>query len=184
MFMSFTRRKVITGLAGVALISPALAAPAKIDPQADRSAANALQQLINVSPMARQLNDKGVAVLVFPRIVKAGFLLGGAYGEGVLRQGGATIAYYNSAAASYGLQAGVQSFGYALFFMNAGALKYLDASQGFEIGIGPSVVVIDQGMAKKIGSTTLTQDVYAFIFGQKGLMGGVGIEGSKITKIG
>jgi lipid-binding SYLF domain-containing protein len=75
----------------------------------------------------------------------------------------------------------VQWFGYALFFMNADALKYLDSSQGFEIGVGPSVVVVDQGMAKKFSSTTVTQDVYAFIFGQKGLMAGLGIEGSKIT---
>jgi lipid-binding SYLF domain-containing protein len=122
-------------------------------------------------------------VLVFPKIVKAGFLLGGAYGEGVLLQGGKTLGYYNSGAASYGLQAGVQWFGYALFFMNADALKYLDSSQGFEIGVGPSVVVVDQGMAKKFGSTTLTQDVYAFIFNQKGLMAGLGVEGSKITRI-
>jgi lipid-binding SYLF domain-containing protein len=101
----------------------------------------------------------------------------------VLLQGGKTLGYYNSAAASYGLQAGVQWFGYALFFMNADALKNLHSSQGFEIGVGPSVVVVDQGMAKKFGSTTLTQDIYAFIVGQKGLMAGLGIEGSKITRI-
>jgi lipid-binding SYLF domain-containing protein len=94
-----------------------------------------------------------------------------------------TIGYYNSAAGSYGLQAGVQWFGYALFFMNAGALKYLDESKGFEIGAGPSIVVVDQGMAGKFSSMTLTQDVYAFIFGQNSLMAGIGIEGSKITKI-
>jgi hypothetical protein len=70
-----------------------------------------------------------------------------------------------------------------LFFMNAGALKYLDDSKGFEIGVGPSVVVVDQGLAKKFSSTTLTQDVYAIIFGQKGFMAGIGLEGSKITKI-
>jgi lipid-binding SYLF domain-containing protein len=77
----------------------------------------------------------------------------------------------------------VQQFSYALFFMHSDALKYLDSSQGFEIGMGPSVVVVDQGMAKKFSSTTVTQDVYAFIFSQKGLMAGLGIEGSKITKI-
>jgi lipid-binding SYLF domain-containing protein len=98
-----------------------------------------------------------VAVLVFPKIVKVDFLLGGTYGEGVLRQGNKTLDYYNSAAASYGLLAVVQWFGYALFFMDADALKYLDSSQGFEIGVGPSVVVVDQGMAKKFSSTTLTQ---------------------------
>jgi lipid-binding SYLF domain-containing protein len=68
-------------------------------------------------------------------------------------------------------------------FMTTDALKYLDSSRGFEIGVGPSVVVVDQGMAKKFGSTTLTQDVYAFIFNQQGLMAGLGVEGSKITRI-
>ena len=67
--------------------------------------------------------------------------------------------------------------------MNDGALKYLDKSEGFEIGVGPSIVVVDEGMGKSITSTTLTQDVYAFIFDQKGLMAGLGIQGSKITKI-
>ena len=71
----------------------------------------------------------------------------------------------------------------ALFFMNPGALSYLDSSGGWEVGVGPSIVVVDSGMAKSITSTTLSQDVYAFIFSQKGLMGGIGIQGSKITKI-
>jgi lipid-binding SYLF domain-containing protein len=177
-----TRRALVAGLATLVPTAAAFAAP-KRDPQADRAAAAALRQLIAASPAARQANGAAVAVLVFPRIVKAGFIFGGAYGEGVLRQGGATLGYYNSATASYGLQAGVQWFGYALFFMKPEALAYLDSSQGFEIGVGPSVVVVDQGLAKKFSSTTLTQDVYAFIFGQKGLMAGLGIEGSKITKI-
>jgi lipid-binding SYLF domain-containing protein len=177
------RRRLIAGLATLAPMASALAARSKTDPQADQAAEAALRKLISGSPIARDLNQKATAVLVFPKIVKVGFVLGGAYGEGVLRQGNQTIGYYNSAAGSYGLQAGVQSFGYALFFMNAGALKYLDDSKGFEIGVGPSVVVVDQGLAKKYSSTTLTQDVYAFIFGQKGLMAGIGLEGSKISKI-
>jgi lipid-binding SYLF domain-containing protein len=180
--MNLTRRGLVAGLAGLAPVAAAFAA-ATSDPTADRAAAAALNRLIAGNTAARLLNEKAVAVLVFPKIVKAGFLLGGAYGEGVLRQGSQTLGYYNSAAASYGLQAGVQWFGYALFFMNPDALKYLDSSQGWEIGVGPSVVVVDQGMAKKFTSTTATQDVYAFIFSQKGLMAGLGIEGSKITKI-
>jgi lipid-binding SYLF domain-containing protein len=181
--MSLTRRGLVVGLATLAPAASAFAAAPKSDPQLDRAAEVALKRLTAGSPAARQLNEKAVAVLVFPKIVKAGFLVGGSYGEGALRQSGRTIGYYHSAAASYGLQAGVQWFGYALFFMNAGALKYLDDSAGFEIGTGPSVVVVDQGLAKKFSSTTLTQDVYAFIFGQQGLMAGIGIEGSKITKI-
>jgi lipid-binding SYLF domain-containing protein len=183
--MNMNRRDFVTALAALAplaLTAPAFAA-AQRDPQLDRSARAMLKKLVAGNPAARQLNDKAVAVLIFPKIVKVGFLLGGAYGEGALQQAGETVGYYNSAAASYGMQAGLQSFGYALFFMNAEALRYLDASQGFEIGAGPSIVVVDKGMAKKFSTTTLTRDVYAIIFNQKGLMAGVGIEGSKITKI-
>jgi lipid-binding SYLF domain-containing protein len=86
-------------------------------------------------------------------------------------------------AASYGLQAGVQKFGYALFFMNNAAFQQLDKTGGFEVGIGPSIVVVDEGKGKSMTSNTLTSDVYAFIFSQKGLMAGMGIQGSKITKI-
>src|SRR5215813_4832696 len=122
-------------------------------------------------------------ILIFPSIVKAGFLFGGQYGEGVLLKHGKTAGYYNSVAASYGLQAGVQSFGYAMFFMNDSALAYLDKSEGFEIGVGPSIVVVDAGTAKTLTTTTGRSDVYAFIFSQKGLMAGLGLQGSKISRI-
>ena len=91
--------------------------------------------------------------------------------------------YYNTAGASYGLQAGAQKFGYAMLFMNDEALAYLDKSDGFEVGAGPSVVVMDDGMAKQSSTTTLSEDVYAFIFGQSGLMAGLGLQGNKITKL-
>jgi lipid-binding SYLF domain-containing protein len=81
------------------------------------------------------------------------------------------------------LQAGIQDYGYALFFMNEHALAYLNKSGGFELGAGPSVVVADEGFAKNYTTTTLTQDVYAFVFNQKGIMAGLGITGSKITRI-
>jgi lipid-binding SYLF domain-containing protein len=98
-------------------------------------------------------------------------------------ENGRPVGYYNSIAASYGPQAGVQVFGYALFFMNDTALAYLDQSDGWEIGVGLTVVVVDKGMGKSLTSTTITHDVYAFIFSQKGLMAGFGMQGSKITKL-
>jgi lipid-binding SYLF domain-containing protein len=124
-----------------------------------------------------------VAILVFPEIIKAGLLIGGQSGDGVLFKGGKAAAYYNISAGSFGLQAGAQTFSYALFFMNNAALAYLDKSAGWQVGVGPSVVVADEGMAKSMTSTTLSHDVYAFPFGQRGLMAGLGIEGSKITRI-
>ncbi len=131
----------------------------------------------------RLLREKAKAVLVFPSILKAGFIIGGQGGNGALIENGKTVAYYNIAAASYGLQAGVQEFGYAMFLMTDSARKYIDKSDGWEIGVGPSVVVVDAGAAKSLTTTTAKDDVYAFIFSQKGLMAGIGIQGSKITRI-
>ena len=110
-------------------------------------------------------------------------MLGAQYGEGALRRQGKTVGYYNSVAASYGWQAGVQSFGYVLFFMSDAALQYLDKSEGFEIGTGPSLVVLDQGAAKAFTTTTVQSDMYAVIFNQSGLMAGVGVQGSKISRL-
>jgi lipid-binding SYLF domain-containing protein len=149
----------------------------------ERDARRALKSLYAKNTAAKLLGDKAKAVLVFPNIVKAGFLFGGQMGDGVLLKRGKTAGFYNSLAASYGLQAGVQVFGYALFFMNDAALAYLNKSDGWEIGVGPSIVVVDAGMGKSLTSTTITQDVYAFIFDQRGLMAGMGIQGSKITRL-
>ena len=122
-------------------------------------------------------------MLVFPSVTKAGLGIGGQYGEGALLKGGKAIAYYKTTGASFGLQAGGQQYGYAMFFMNANALAQLDKAEGFEVGVGPSVVMVDEGMAKTTTTTTLKDDIYAFVFGQKGLMAGLGIQGNKITKI-
>jgi lipid-binding SYLF domain-containing protein len=170
-------------LGAIVALANASGAAAASRQELDRDGKRVLQNLYAKNSSARLLGQKARAVLVFPSIVKAGFLFGGQIGEGVLLKGGKPAAYYNTVAASYGLQAGVQTFGYALFFMNDGALAYLDKSGGFELGVGPSIVVVDEGMGKSITSTTLTQDVYAFIFSQKGLMAGIGIHGSKITRI-
>ena len=149
----------------------------------NKSARTALAQLYAQQKSAKLLGSRARAILVFPSIVKAGFMFGGQIGEGVLFRGGRAAGRYNSVAASYGFQAGIQKYGYALFFMNDAALKQLDDMQGFEVGAGPSLVIVDEGVGKSITSNTVTSDVYAYIFNQKGLMGGVGIQGSKITKI-
>jgi lipid-binding SYLF domain-containing protein len=110
-------------------------------------------------------------------------IIGGQYGEGALRVDGKTVGYYSSVAASYGLQAGVQKFGYALFFITGSALDYLKKSEGWEIGTGPSLVIVDEGVAGSLTTTTAKSDIYAFFFDQKGLMAGIGLQGSKITKL-
>ena len=169
----------------VVALSTAISVPASAESKADleRNSRSALNKLVAKVPTAKTLNGKAVAVLVFPSITKAGFVVGGQYGEGVLWRGGKAVGYYSTAGASYGLQAGAQKYGYAMFFMNENALNALNTAEGFEVGVGPSVVLVDEGMAKSLTTTTAQNDIYAFIFGQTGLMAGVGIQGNKITRI-
>jgi lipid-binding SYLF domain-containing protein len=142
-----------------------------------------LNELYSQNEAARALAAKAKAILVFPDIRKGAFIVGAQYGYGALRKGSQTSAYYRTSAASYGFQGGVKKFAYALFFMTDSSLDYLDKSGGWAIGTGPSVVVVDQGMARSLTTTSLRSDVYAFVFGQSGLMGGMGIEGSKVTRV-
>lgn len=148
----------------------------------DRDGRMALHELYKKNPKAAEIANQATAVLIFPTVVKAGFIFGAQGGDGVLISNGGTIGYYQTTAVSYGLQAGVQKFGYALFFMNHKALSYLRKSDGWEIGVGPSIVIVDAGAAKSLSSTTLQDDIYAFIFSQKGLMAGLGLQGTKITE--
>ncbi|HEY7041111.1 MAG TPA: lipid-binding SYLF domain-containing protein [Methylomirabilota bacterium] len=171
---------VVLALGLTAAARPAIAASAA---EINRDVDRALRDLYAKDPKAKELTARAKAVLVFPSIYKAGFMFGAQYGDGALRQRGKTIGYYNSVAASYGLQAGVQVFGYALFFMTDSALDYLNKSGGFELGTGPSIAVLDSGAATAFTSTTLQSDMYAIFFDQKGLMAGLGIQGSKISKI-
>ena len=175
---SLARRLIVA----LCLMLP-LAATAASRSELDASSKRVLDKLLADVPAAKALYARATGVLVFPTITKAGFVVGGQYGEGVLWKGGKPVAYYNTAGASYGLQAGAQQYGYAMFFMNQKSLDALNAKQGFEVGVGPSVVVVDQGMAKNMTTTTVSEDVYAFVFAQKGLMAGIGIQGNKITKI-
>ena len=182
--MNRTRCRLTSLMLAIALValragSAQAASAAQISAQSNA----ALKALYAANPSAKVLGEKAKAVLVFPKILKAGFMFGAQGGDGAMRKGGKTVGYYRTLAASYGFQAGLQSFGYALFFMTQSALDQLAATKGFELGTGPSLVIVDEGLAKSITTSTLTSDVYAFIFDQKGLMAGVGIQGSKITRI-
>ena len=151
--------------------------------QIDREVDNALSTFFDSNPEAEMFRKEAKAILVFPSVVKGGFIVGAHYGKGALRKNGRTIGYYDTIAASYGLQAGIQAYGFIMFLMNDGAVAYLDKSDGWEIGVGPTIVVMDKGMGKSLTTTTGRSDVYAFIFDQKGLMAGLGLQGSKISKI-
>lgn len=181
----FSRMTLLTALAflvGATTVLPKTAQSATAS-EINRSARDGLRTLYGECPSARALGQRAKAILVFPSIVKAGFVVGAQGGQGALLSGDKTLGYYSTAAASYGFQAGVQKFGYALFFMTDSSLAYLNKSGGWEIGTGPSIVVVDAGMAKSMTTTTLQKGVYAFFFSQKGLMAGLGLQGSKITRI-
>ncbi len=182
--MALTRRSMVTTSLALAGAAELFALPADASAQSlYYDGVAALNKLLGQSSKARLFNKNCKAVLVFPKILKAGFMIGAQTGDGVLLEHGQPTAYYNISAGSFGLQAGGQVFSYALFFMNNSALSYLHQSEGWAIGSGPSVVVIDKGKAMSTTTTTITQDVYAFPFGQAGLMAGLGLEGSKITHI-
>ncbi len=178
-----TRVRLAAGLAVALAWLSATAAWAASAREIDRDATAALENLYQSTPGAKTLGERSRGILIFPSIVKGGFIFGAAYGDGALREHGKTAAYYRSIAASWGLQAGIQSYGYALMFLDEESLEYLHKSDGWEIGTGPSIVVVDEGMGRSLTSTTLQKGVYAFIFDQKGLMAGLGIQGSKITRI-
>ena len=177
--------------AAFTLISPNPARAASAA-EINRDAKSALEKLYAKSSAAKTLGEKAKGVLVFPGITKGGFMVGGQYGEGALLKKGESQAsvqvwsvtgYYNTVQLSYGFQAGIQKYGYALFLMTDSAMKWIDKSDGWEICVGPSIVVMDTGAATSATTTTLQSEIYAFFFDQKGLMGGLGLQGTKITKI-
>jgi lipid-binding SYLF domain-containing protein len=122
-------------------------------------------------------------VLVFPSVFKAGVGIGGEFGEGALRIGGKTVDYYNTAAASFGFQLGAQKKTVILVFMQQGALKKFRASSGWEAGVDGSVALITVGAGGSIDTTKIKDPIVGFVFGQKGLMYNLTLEGSKFTKL-
>lgn len=150
----------------------------------DNKVDKAIMKLISEDSVARVLLKDALAVLVFPDIKKASFVISGYYGEGALRINGKTESYYNTVAGSAGFQTGVQKYGYAVFFMNAEGLNYLREAGVWELEVGPSVTVVDKVTAKEILSTaTLKDNIYALFFDEKGVMCGGAIKDSKITKM-
>lgn len=169
-----------------AAIAPAIlptAAEAATQGAIEKHSSEALAQLYASNPTAKAIGAKAKGILIFPSIVKAGLGVGGSFGEGELLMHGTVEKNYNSVSATVGPQIGAQGFGYVVFLMTDNAVKYLHESAGWEIGVGPTVVVVDDGVARNLSTSTLKDDAYAFIFDQKGLMAGVALEGTKITKV-
>jgi lipid-binding SYLF domain-containing protein len=170
----------VAAAASIGSVESARAASAS---EIDHNAHEALRTLYRTNPVAEKIGGQARAILVFPKIVKAGLVVGGSYGEGELIRQGQPPEYFNSVSASWGLQAGAQSYGYVVFLMNNKAVRYLHRTQGWEIGVGPTVVIVNEGLAKNLSTSTLKDDAYAFIFDQQGLMASISIEGSKVSHI-
>ena len=152
--------------------------------QISKDSRKALSELYAQNPGAKALGAKAKAVLVFPEILKGGFVVSGQGGNGaMIRDTGEISGYYQSVAASYGLEAGVQKFGYALFFMDEKAFRNIDRTEGWELGTVPNLTVLDKGAAGSLTNATLNKGTYAIFFNQRGLMGGISLQSSKITRI-
>lgn len=171
--------------ASLSLLPLLIAGPASAATAEDlnKDSQQALAALYKSNPVAETISKKARAVLVFPKIVKAGLVFGGSYGEGVLMKNGAVSEYYNSVSASWGWQAGAESYAYVVFLMSDKAVRYLAKSKGWEFGVGPSLVLVNEGVAKNLSTSTLKDDAYAFITDQQGLMASLSIEGTKISRI-
>ncbi|MDX5360305.1 MAG: hypothetical protein LPL00_03065 [Alphaproteobacteria bacterium] len=149
----------------------------------DAGVKDTLHKFYKEFPGGRDLVAKAAGTLVFPHITKGGFIVGGEYGEGALVVGGKTAGYYNSASASIGFQAGLQSRSQLIIFMTEKALKEFRDVDGWQAGVDASVTLIDQGASGKLNTDTIKQPVIGVVFGAKGLMGGISLDGTKISKI-
>ena len=185
----------VTGLVvviiGAWLALPVTAAVAQDEPEKAgvekpeklaKDAEYALASLYEKVPATKTLGEKAQAILVFPKITRASVGVGVQRGTGTLLKDGKPEGFYTTTGTSVGMQAGAKTYGYALFFMNDNAVQALSKAKGFEVGVGPTVVVVNKGTSKNLTTTTLKADIYAVIFDQKGLMAGLGVQGNKITK--
>jgi lipid-binding SYLF domain-containing protein len=132
----------------------------------------------------RELANKAAGMLVFPNVIKAGIGIGGEFGEGALIVKGKTVAYYNIAAASVGLQLGAQARSQIVLFMNDKVLGEFRNSQGWKAGVDGSVALATLGAGGAIDTETAKQPIIGFIFSNKGLMYNLTFEGSKISRVG
>lgn len=182
--MTLSRRTFALGLvAGTALAGCGNGVggrgPAVIDARADAT----LSQLYADYPATMDLAEKSAGILVMPLVTEAGLGLGGAYGRGALRVGGATVDYYSVTKASGGLQIGAQQYAHVLFFMTDDALTTFRRSPGFAAGANMEYATPDRGERLAAETTTQLAPVIAVVFAQSGLRLGATLEGVKYTRI-
>lgn len=151
--------------------------------EVDALATASLTKLHEENSAAKELSQKAVAKLIFPKITKAGLGVGGEIGKGVLHVGDSKDGYYRTLSVSVGAQAGFQTYGYVILFMTQEALDNFKSKKGFELGVDGSVAVIETGATVEVDTTSIKADTIAFVFDEAGLMASATIEGSKITRL-
>lgn len=142
-----------------------------------------LEEVFKLDPDTKSIYEKAAGVLIMPKVSKASFLLGGSYGEGVLKIGNATVDFYSIASASYGLQVGAQQSSHILFFMTKEALRDFRTIDGWEVGADAEVTIRDKGYSYTVSSNTISKPIYAVVLNQKGLMAGASLEGAKYSRL-
>lgn len=158
------------------------------DPATRRASINAavdevMGRLFAQDAGARELVGQARAVLVFPTVLEAGFVVGVSRGEGALRKGGKTVSYHRTTGGSFGLQAGAQSSAVFILFMTDDALASFEKSRGWTAGVDANVTVLSAGANARVTSTTVQQPVVGYVLSNRGLMAGVTIDGSRITRL-
>ncbi|MEM8789173.1 MAG: lipid-binding SYLF domain-containing protein [Pseudomonadota bacterium] len=177
--MSMTRRTLM--LSGAAALGGCVSQTSGA--QIDQQVAASKSLLFSTVPGTQELSTRSAGMLVIPNIIEGGFVLTGAYGEGALMVGEATVDYISVTAAAVGFQAGAQSYSQALFFSTPDTLARFRQSDGFELGVDAEVALISEGASIGTSSTTLTKPVYQVIYGQKGLIAGASLEGAKYSRL-
>jgi lipid-binding SYLF domain-containing protein len=177
------RTLIRTGILSLLVVVGSNLASAKSADEIDAGTNQALDTLYAQSSAAKELGAKSLGILVFPSITKGGLIVGGEYGEGALRVDGKTQGYYSSASGSIGLQIGISSRSLVIMFMTEQALKEFTSADGWEAGVDADVTLVDIGATGSLDTTTAQSPVIGFNFGEGGLMAGVSVEGTKVTKI-
>lgn len=149
----------------------------------DSSVDNALANLYQQEAGSRELVGRAKAVLVFPAVLEAGFIVGASRGDGALRKGGKTVSYHRTTAGSIGLQAGAQSTAMFLLFMTDDALRSFESSRGWTAGVDASVTVLTVGASAQMTTATAQQPVIGYVLSNSGLMAGVSVDGARITRL-
>jgi lipid-binding SYLF domain-containing protein len=169
-------------LSGFCFYGPRIASAAtarEIDVSVDVS----LERFYKDVKGAKAFADAAKGMLVMPNVKKAGFIVGGQYGEGALRVFGRSVAYYSLAAGSFGLQAGAQAMDIIIIFMTEDALRKFETSPGWEAGVDGNIALIDIGAGGSIDTTTVKEPIVAFVFDVKGLMADLSLKGAKFTRL-